>query len=850
MPTGGDARRRSWAVRRSVSDIWCGWPVRNSLFAMSTRSFAGLSPLDFETLMRDLLWQHWGVRVESFMQGRDQGIDLRVMVAMGKGRRRLPHLPPTFLRATEAGRPTRGTQTIIVQCKHYEKSGYDKLKSKLREELPKVEALSPTKYLLATTVGLTPERKSELAGILKPWCKSDDDILGADDIDGLLAQYPDVEKHNFKLWLNSVGVLERVLHNDIVSRTAGYREDLERQARIYVQNESYSEARTILGERRVCIISGAPGVGKTTLANILVMRLIDEGFEPVFVAADAGEADRLYRSAGKQVFVYDDFLGRTSGLEKLTKNEDDKLLRLITRIQRDPSKRFILTTREYILQQARQWYERLGDRRIDLVHYILDIGVYTRMVRAQILYNHLYFSLLPDEAKKSFVDSRVYHRIINHPNYNPRLIEDTVDLAIFGNVASADVSSFFLESFDKPARLWAHVFSRQLDAAQRAILALLITLDPPAKLNDLERAYERVSVEFGASGQFEVALRGIEASAIRILGPQADQEVDYANPGVQDAVVNALSDGVWRVSDLVRGCTWFGQLITLWSYSREPVRSGDVSQQWESRTDYRRRSRHIFIPHMMRRPLVQDLAFPKLRAKVLECREELVAALLRTIYAEVNRDRSAEWRVYALLTVIEDLGCELSQTEMERIAGWLIERWRNGVGHKDAANDLLSLMGGLKMRPVATVRSALASAALDWMSGRRGLVFDLASLATLLDTLDTEPYQEVDSFDDHEREEFKADFVRVLQDETRQLLEVEPSDSVIDELDVLDAMASDFGLDSSYISNARAQIEVNVSESIPENEDERHDEYSPPTDPFAAFREKRVIDEIFGTLEP
>ena len=39
--------------------------------------FKQLSPADFEELTRDLLQQHWGVRLEAFKTGRDQGIDMR-----------------------------------------------------------------------------------------------------------------------------------------------------------------------------------------------------------------------------------------------------------------------------------------------------------------------------------------------------------------------------------------------------------------------------------------------------------------------------------------------------------------------------------------------------------------------------------------------------------------------------------------------------------------------------------------------------------------------------------------------------------------------------------------------------
>ena len=50
----------------------------------------------------------------------------------------------------------------------------------------------------------------------------------------------------------------------------------------------------------------------------------------------------------KQVFYFDDFLGKTA-LDKLQKNEDQRLVELMEEVAANPNWRFILTTREYIL---------------------------------------------------------------------------------------------------------------------------------------------------------------------------------------------------------------------------------------------------------------------------------------------------------------------------------------------------------------------------------------------------------------------------------------------------------------------------------------------------------------------
>ena len=136
--------------------------------------FGNLSPIDFEDLTRDILQKKLELPLESFAAGRDEGIDLRY--------------------ATSAG------DSLIVQCKHFEKSGFRKLVSNLKNnELAKIKRLSPRRYILSTSVALTPSNKAELMKILSPFVLEQSDIIGGAEINGLLRDFPSVERKHFKL---------------------------------------------------------------------------------------------------------------------------------------------------------------------------------------------------------------------------------------------------------------------------------------------------------------------------------------------------------------------------------------------------------------------------------------------------------------------------------------------------------------------------------------------------------------------------------------------------------------------------------------------------------------------------
>ena len=100
-----------------------------------------------------MLQRELGITLESFKSGKDQGVDLRY------------------------SRPSCGS--LIVQAKHWRTSGLRKLLRELENrEFPKAKALSPKKYILATSVPLSPKNKEEIVRIFDGLILSPSDIYG------------------------------------------------------------------------------------------------------------------------------------------------------------------------------------------------------------------------------------------------------------------------------------------------------------------------------------------------------------------------------------------------------------------------------------------------------------------------------------------------------------------------------------------------------------------------------------------------------------------------------------------------------------------------------------------------
>lgn len=366
---------------------------------MPNYNFETLSGNEFEILARDLLQEELNIMLESFKSGRDNGIDLRYA-------------------------PSKDN-SLIVQCKHYAGSGVTKLISDLKNhEVPKVARLSPRRYIIVTSIGLSPYNKDEIAHLFSPFTLPSD-IYGRDDLNNLLARNPKIELNHYKLWLSSTAVLDALIKSATINRT---RLDLERiygKVKYYVQNESFIRAKAILNEQHYCIISGIPGIGKTTLAEALFIDRISQGFEPVRIYRSIDEGFEMLKQGTPQVFYFDDFLGTTAFDENsLERNEDKQLLSFLQAIHNSSgTKKLILTSRDYILKQAKLSFESV--RATDLKPYlcVIDLQNYTRFNRAEILYNHLYFSDLSTKHIDDLIRDKQYLGIIDHPNYSPRVIE-------------------------------------------------------------------------------------------------------------------------------------------------------------------------------------------------------------------------------------------------------------------------------------------------------------------------------------------------------------------------------------------------------------------------------------------
>ncbi len=185
------------------------------------RNYAELSSYDFEHLVRDLLQAEWKVRLETFPPGPDGGVDVRgLRSASGEA------------------------QLTSVQCKHSPNKTWSDIKANLSLEATKLRGRTDLgQYWLATSADLTAYAKNEVVRLFTDQSLQLERVLAREDLDNLLNSHREVELRNYKLYLTSVEVLQRLLNNAIHMGTQDLLRQLESRRRLYVQSAAFDLAR-------------------------------------------------------------------------------------------------------------------------------------------------------------------------------------------------------------------------------------------------------------------------------------------------------------------------------------------------------------------------------------------------------------------------------------------------------------------------------------------------------------------------------------------------------------------------------------------------------------------------------
>lgn len=442
-----------------------------------------------------------------------------------------------------------------------------------RQEAVKVEKLGPSRYILVTSVPLSPGNKTTIANIFAPGRVLEQDIVGQEGLNNLLGRHPDVEGKHFKLWLASRAVLDRVLHNAAVTKSEFKAKRVHEQAKRYVESSAYGDAMRLLAKKGVVIIAGPPGVGKTTLADLVLYSHLEQGYQAIIVDRDVEEASRVFQPGAPQIFYFDDFMGATylgeNGLA--TRNDDRVLLDFIGMVRSNSNSRLVLTTREHIYSQAISRSERLRNSEIDDYRVVLQMPAYSQLQRARILYNHLYFSELPVEYRNELLRDNFYLQIVKHEKFNPRLIEWLSTFRRVKEHGPSQYQAFISRLLSDPSEIWRHAYDHQISEASRSLLLTLLSTEGKISSANLRIAFDNLHAHRARRYHFQTgpgdlngAIGDLNGSFIKPSGADGYEVLD---PSVLDLMNTIVREETHNAVDIIAGACDFSQVQQVWKLS-------------------------------------------------------------------------------------------------------------------------------------------------------------------------------------------------------------------------------------------------------------------------------------------
>lgn len=477
-------------------------------------NYSNLNDVEFEYLCQDIMSNKLGIRLYRFAAGRDGGIDLTDNAVK---------------------------KNIIVQVKHYVKTNISGLISSLKKEIPKVNELKPNQYYICCSKELSAEKIKEIYEMFSDYMESSVNIITLNEIEDFLTNIENVDilRKHYKLWLSSTNILQEIYTNDILIDCEVLLSNIDSDKNLFVQTAAYDRALECLSKSKTLFITGDPGVGKTITSKMLVLYYAANGYK-VRYTTDGTDLSSLKKSLTqnretREIILLDDCFGQAYFNMKET--QGNELLALIKHVNLSKNKHLILNSRITIYREAATRTPELVrsfENKEYRVH-IIDMTAMSNIEKAKILYNHLYFNNIKVEYFASVKQNRNYRIIVDHPNYNPRIIEFVSNPLRYSDVSPSSYFDFILEHLNNPGKVWDDEYERKLSKVDRILLTTLYSLtDTTASLELVKQCFnariQNLSDVDRTVNQFRNSLSRLQQAFIKIVDNKNVRMLSMVNP--------------------------------------------------------------------------------------------------------------------------------------------------------------------------------------------------------------------------------------------------------------------------------------------------------------------------------
>lgn len=503
-----------------------------------------LDDLEFESLARDIMSRKLDKELYKFPRGRDGGIDI---------------CDDNFNPKT------------IIQVKHYINSGASNLIRSLDKEKEKVQNLNPENYYIFTSLGLTHQRRKEIIEMFPNYMSNLKNVITKDEIDDFLNDplNIDVLNKHYKLWIQSVNILSIFQKKALNKDSYALLSDIEDRKGIYVKTSIYEKALKKLNDNDILLLLGNPGIGKTTLCEMIVLEYLKNDYQVIYASTNdltSVKESIMDSRESKQIILLDDFLGHH--YLKIDDTKSSELKMLIATIKRLDNTKLLLNSRRTILNDAvqsdfkfKELYDNYRDNELKI-----DQNSISFEERYNIFKNHLTYNGVSQSYREYLMDDDRYLKIIDHKNFNPRIIEYVANNRNTIGETEESYYSFILSKLDNPKDVWQDEFENRIEPIDRIFLYTLHSISEGKAISeDIKLAFEkRISNETyidNTINNYERVTKRLSNSLIRITEGFYGLEVSIINPSLSEYIHQALQENIEEQRKILKYSYFYDQIV-------------------------------------------------------------------------------------------------------------------------------------------------------------------------------------------------------------------------------------------------------------------------------------------------
>ncbi|MBU3156334.1 hypothetical protein [Clostridium estertheticum] len=499
-------------------------------------NFINMESHEFELLSKDIMEKALGIDLRTYTKGRDGGIDIRGYVG----------------------------NDIIIQVKHFVHGNFSSLRNSLIKEQEKVKKLKPKRYIIVTSFCLTPQNENDIYNLFKPFMRSKEDIYDACRLDSILLDNIEIVKTHYKLWLISSDILNIISNNSSNIDISTLMYDFERKSELFVETRAYREAIKILESENLIMLSGEPGVGKTTLSKMLLAYFASQKYTLRYVSnKSVRDIKNMLLDDSKEIILLDDFLGQH--YVELDMSKLEELKNLIIYISNKNNKKLILNSRITILNEALNNNQGFNNFIIDINvnKYILNVNEMNLLEKGKMLYKHIYFNRLSQEYYNEIQMDERYLKIIKHANFNPRIIEYITRKNKVKEISVDSYFEFIIKSLDNPKDIWKEEFEK-FKKYDRIFMNTLYSLSNDFILEVILQ--ESFNVRINNEENYDTTINIYNDCANRLADSliiKVNNSIKIMNPSINDYIFHYLSENDVEVGSILKSTLYLEQLQIL-----------------------------------------------------------------------------------------------------------------------------------------------------------------------------------------------------------------------------------------------------------------------------------------------